>query len=126
LINNFSYTISVGYNKFLFSQPLNIQKGYFILLEQIDGILAVDTSGNATYSDMILSTDGTSVSKMNTILNQRFYLNALNRFDSYYFASFNVSHSYLNVGNYLIKIKIENNTFYKEVQISDCKNELIS
>ena len=121
LISTFSYTISVGYNKFLLSQPMNIQRGYFILLQQVDGKLAVDTSGNATYSDMVLSIDGTSVSKMNTILNHRFYFNALNRFDNYYFANFNVAHSYLNVGYYLMKISIRNYTFEKDFQITDSK-----
>lgn len=121
-IYSFNYTISTGYNKLLLSQPLQIQRGYFILLEQINGKIAIDTSGNATYSDMILSYDESSVSRINTVFNYRFYFNSLSNFSSY-FTSFSFLHSYSKIGTYTIIIKLENlnRTFYHSVDIIDCK-----
>lgn len=121
-IYSFNYTISTGYNKLLLSQPLQIQRGYFILLEQINGKIAIDTSGNATYSDMILSYDESSVSRINTVFNYRFYFNTINPYISYQ-SNLNLVHSYQNTGSYLITIIFSSSIqiFYKILNISDCK-----
>jgi hypothetical protein len=91
------------------------------MLTQYTATIAIDTTGTATYSDMI-STYGI-YSKLNNITNWRFYINTLNNFAAY-ISKINVVHTYANIGLYTINIvflNISNITLQQIVNITDCK-----
>jgi hypothetical protein len=91
------------------------------MLTQTTGKVAIDTTGNATYSDLVWNTT-TQWTKLAEFSNWRFYLTALNNFTSYQ-TYLNIVHSYNLIGLYSISITFASNnqTFQQIVNITDRK-----
>jgi hypothetical protein len=118
---SFNYTINSGYNKILFSQPILVKKGSLIFLTQSPNSsnVAIDKSGNASYSDMIW---GTNLNMLNSSSNWRFYLTTITNYSAYQ-SSLNIQHSYNNIGLYNLSILFtsSNQLYNMLVNITDCK-----
>ena len=119
----FNYAINPGYNKILFSQPILVKKGSLIFLTQTPNAsnVAIDQTGNATYSDMIWGTNLNMLNPLNNS-NWRFYLTAITNFSSYR-SSLNIMHSYSSIGLYNLSILFtsSNQIYNMLVNITDCK-----
>lgn len=118
-----NFTITSGYNKILFDKPYFIQKGSLIILTQqlnSSGI-AIDQSGNASYSDTTWDTNLVNLNS-NSTANWRFYFNTITNFTSYQ-SKFNLVHSYATIGLYEISILFtsSNQVFKQVVNITDCE-----
>lgn len=120
IIYEWVFNINLGYNKLILDQPLPLYKGYFIYLEQISGIIAIDQISNSTYSDLVWNST-TRWTKLAEFLNWRFYLNALTNF-TIYETKLNIVHSYNNTGIYTLSLNFpsSNKTFTQTVNITDC------
>ena len=116
----FPFTIALGYNNLILPQPVSVSKGYFIQLTQGTGKIAIDTTGNASYSDMVWNTT-TQWTKLAEFYNWRFYLTANYNFTSYQ-KLINVLHSYQSIGLYTLSLTFlsSNTVFQQLVNITDC------
>lgn len=124
----FSFTLSLttGYNLIYLNQSIIVRKGYFLLVNQTNGKIAIDTSGsNALYSDLQLSTTNNLWSRLNSSLNYRLYLNTINNFNGYQNV-INISYTYTNIGIYAITFTFpaSNHQFQQIVNVTDCKSFL--
>ena len=119
-VYSYSYTIVVGYNNIILPQPVVVSKGYFIQLTQSTGKVAIDITGNATYSDLVWNTTQ-QWTKLAEFSNLRFYLTPLYNFTSYQ-NTLNVLHTYANIGLYTLSLTFlsSNKTFQQIVNITDC------
>jgi hypothetical protein len=90
-------------------------------LTQNTAKIAIDTTGNASYSDLVWNTT-TQWTKLAEFSNMRFYLTPLTNFSSYQ-TLFNIMHTYKNIGLYNLAITFasSNETFNQIVNITDCK-----
>ena len=90
------------------------------MLSQSTGMIAIDTAGNASYSD--LAWKAPLWSKLSPSSNRRFYLTPLTNFSSYQ-SVLTFSHPYKNIGLYDIAITFNssNQTFVQSVNVTDCK-----
>jgi hypothetical protein len=77
-------------------QPVFVQQGSFIYLNQNTTLIAIDTAGNATYSDMYSSPLGIYYN-LNLNTKWRFYLMPITNFSCYQ-SSFTIAHQYSGVG----------------------------
>ncbi len=104
---SWNLSITVGYNKILFNASVDITKGSLIQLNQSVGTgkVALETLGNATYSDMkwgssltfyyiyrFITGNLTKISP-NKYTNYRFYMNSITEFE-YYQNFFQLVHRY--------------------------------
>lgn len=89
-------------------------------MTQTTGKVAIDTNGNATYSD--LAWYSPLWRKLNPNTNWRFYLTPLTNFSSYQ-AVINLVHTYKSIGiyNLLITFNSSNETYQQTVNVTDCK-----
>lgn len=119
-VYSFPYTIVVGYNNIILPQPVVVLKGYFIQLTQTAGQVAIDITGNATYSDLVWNTTQ-QWTKLAEFSNWRFYLTPIYNFTSYQ-NTLNVLHTYANIGLYTLSLTFlsSNKTFQQIVNITDC------
>lgn len=115
-----SYSIVPGYNKFLLSWPMSINRGMFVYLIQTSGQVAIDTTTNSSYSDMVLNNG--AYYKLNDLTNVRLYLNAITNFTTYT-GRFNLVHTYSSFGLYNLKISFEssNDVLYHSFNVTQCK-----
>jgi len=120
-IFSWTFSITIGNNTILLPAPVTVDQGYYILLTQLTGKVAVDISGNATYSDLVWNTT-TQWTKLAEFFNWRFYLTTINNFTSYQ-NTLNVLHSYSNIGLYTLSLTFlsSNKIFQQIVNITDCK-----
>jgi hypothetical protein len=120
-IYSWNFQISLGYNKIILPQPVYVLKGQFILLTQNTGRIAIDTTGNASYSDLVWNSI-TQWTKLEEFSNCRFYLTTINNFTSYQ-NTLNIIHSYANIGLYTLTITFatSNRVFQKILNITDCE-----
>ena len=81
--------------------------------------IAIDKSGNASYSDMIW---GANLNMLNSSSNWRFYLTTITNSTSYQ-SSLNIQHSYNHIGLYNLSILFtsSNQLYNMLVNITDCK-----
>ena len=105
LCYTWNLTVNIGFNRNLFNRSYDISQGSLIYLNQnSSGKIALETLGNATYSDMkwgnnlvnYFETQITgNLANISGIkyVNYRFYLNALTGLE-YYQNSFNFVHLY--------------------------------
>lgn len=109
-----------GYNRLLIASPVVIYRGSFTYLTQITGQVAVDTTGNASYSDLALING--AYLKLNDFSNWRLYMNALVNM-SVYQSVFSVNHGYLNVGLYNLQISFasSNEVYQYLINVTECK-----
>jgi len=124
-VYTFDYTIALGYNNLILPQPVPVSKGYFIQLFQGTGQIAIDTTGNASYSDLVWNTT-TQWTKLAEFYNWRFYFTPIYNFTSYQNV-LNVLHSYQNIGLYTLSLTFlsSNTTFQQIVNITDCEFQII-
>lgn len=120
--NTWNFTVVSGYNKLYLTNPINVFRGSFIYLTQLTGKIAIDQTGNSTYSDLAWN-NVTFWSKLNEFSNWRFYLSAINGFSSYQ-TNINIVHQYLNTGLYTISISFlsSDQLFQQLINITDCKS----
>ena len=120
MIYSWTFEIKIGNNTLLLPAPVTVNQGNYILLTQGTGKIAVDISGNATYSDLVWNTT-TQWTKLAEFSNWRFYLTTINNFTSYQ-NTLNVLHSYANIGLYTLSLTFlsSNKTFQQIVNITDC------
>ena len=120
ILYNFSFSVNQGYNKLILPQPIIVPKGSLILLTQFNNSInvAIDSSGDALYSDMVV---GNSLLSLSLDSNWRFYLNALTNFSSYQ-TIFSISHAYNSIGiyNIILTFSSSNVVFQQTVNITDC------
>ena len=121
IVHSWSFQLSLGYNSIILPQPVTVYRGNFITLTQNTGLVAVDTSNTASYSDLVWNTT-TQWTKLAEFSKWRFYLLPLTNFSSYQ-TSFNILHAYNNIGLYNLEITFasSNQTFNQIVNITDCK-----
>ena len=119
IVYSWNFQISLGYNSIILPQPVTVPKGSYLVLTQNTGRIAIDTSGNATYSDLVWNTT-TQWTKLAEFYNWRFYLTTLNNFTSYQ-TTFNIKHAYSSIGLYNLSITFASNnqTFQQTVNITD-------
>jgi hypothetical protein len=86
-------------------QPVFVQQGSFIYLNQNTTQIAIDTAGNATYSDMYSSPLGIYYN-LNLNTKWRFYLMPITNF-SCYRSSFVITHQYSGVGLQIITLTFQ-------------------
>jgi hypothetical protein len=121
IIYSWNFQLSLGYNNIILPQPVTVYRGNFIVLTQNTAKIAIDTTGNASYSDLVWNTT-TQWTKLAEFSNMRFYLTPLTNFSSYQ-TLFNIMHTYKNIGLYNLAITFasSNETFNQIVNITDCK-----
>ncbi len=128
---SWNLTVNTGYNRILFNTSYNVKKNSLIYLNQnYSGKIALETIGNATYSDMkwgsnlvnyfetAIIGNLTNISGIKYV-NYRFYLNSLTEFE-YYQNSFNFVHLYED--SFLFNLSVSTLslppiTFYRSVLI---------
>ena len=120
MIYSWTFEINIGNNTLLLPAPVTVNQGNYILLTQGTGKIAVDISGNATYSDLVWNTTK-QWAKLAEFSNWRFYLTTINNFTSYT-NTLNVLHTYANIGLYTLSLTFlsSNKTFQQIVNITDC------
>ena len=121
----FSFTLSLttGYNLIYLNQSITVRKGYFLLVNQTNARIAIDTSGsNAKYSDLQLSTTNNLWTKLSNSANHRLYLDTIDNFKSYQNV-INISYTYANIGIYTITLTFpaSDHQFQHIVNITDRK-----
>lgn len=120
-----TFQITSGYNQLVLPQQVKVAKGNFLVLVQLTGSVAIDTSGGAVYSD--LQWLSMYWSKLNLVSNWRFYLNPI-QVISYYLSSFSLTYKYNSYGSYQCLISDTNNKnlFRDNFNLSSCmfKKEL--
>ena len=99
-----------------------MKKGYFILVNQTIGKIAIDTTGNSQYSDLQYSSTSSLWTKLNTSSNYRLYLDTIDNFNSYQ-STINITYTYANAGIYTITLTFpsSNQIFQQTVNITDCE-----
>ena len=98
---------------------MSVNAGDFPVLIQTTGQVAVDTSGTASFSDMVW---GSTLQKLYSRANWRFYLTTYSNF-SCYNAVFNLTHKYTTNGVYNLTLTLPslNIVYQEEVIITNCK-----
>ena len=120
VIFTWTFTITTGINWIYLPQPVTVYRGYFLKMTQNTGRVAIDSTGNASYTD--LAWQSNIWNRLSSNSNWRFYLMALTNFTSY-FTTFNLLHSYKNIGLYNVTLNFlsSNVSFTQTVNITDCK-----
>jgi len=120
-IYSWNYTLTTGLNFISLSTPVSVYQGNLVLINQITGKIAINTTGNAKYSDLIGQT--TSWSQLNSFANYMLYF--ITQFNSNFLTSiFAISHKYSGIGlyNLTVSLSTSNQSFYAQVvNITDCK-----
>lgn len=123
-VYSWDYEISEGKNIIYFNQPVQVQSGQIIILTQNTGSVAIDSTSNGAYSDLVWQSPFWN--KLSSTSNFRFFLKALTNFTAYQ-SSFQVIHYYQNIGtfNFSITFLNTNYTISNELTISGGKIFLI-
>ena len=121
ILYSWTLNVTVGYNNILLPAPVLVYRGNFLTMTQNTGKVAIDTTGNATYNDLVLQSYVWN--RLNSNSNWRFYLTPLTNFTSY-MTTFNLMHAYKNIGLYNLTLTFgsSNETFTQTVNITDCKD----
>lgn len=92
------------------------------MITQISGIIAIDTTSNSLYSDLIWSPSNNVWNQINLFANNRFYFTYSNSFIGYK-CIFELTHKYPTIGAYNLTISFNtsNQTFQQEVVITESK-----
>lgn len=121
----FIFQLTNGYNLLYLNQTLLMKKGYFIIINQTNAKLAIDTnSTNIQYSDLQLTNN--LWTKLNNTINTRLYFDTIDNFNSYQ-TNFNIQHTYQNIGIYTLTFTFpaSNQIFQHIINVTDCNNFLI-
>lgn len=109
-------------NRLTLDPLVTVNKGNLILIKQIIGKIALDTNGNASYSDlMLLTNQSTTWTKLFIGSNWRLYFRAISGIHNH-IASLTLSHTYSILGSYNISFvsTLMNATFQQMVTLKDC------
>ncbi len=79
IIYNWNFQIKIGNNTLLLPAPVKVNQGNYILLNQLTGRVAIDTTGNSSYSDLVWNST-TQWTKLAEFSNWRFFLTTINNF----------------------------------------------
>ena len=93
---------------------MKVKKGNMILLNNVKnfyksyyGLISVDTTGDATYSDYYCVPKSNSLLKLNNAKNYRIFFQA-NIDEFYYLSRFKAIQTYENFGSYTFKVNFNN------------------
>ena len=123
---SWNFSVSSGYNKIYLNQSYSVSRGNLVKLTQLAANLAIDKSGNTNFSDFNIDNINIGVfSRLNNLINYRFYLNALSNFKSYQ-SNFAITRSYRNAGIYSMSITFLSSslTYYQTINVTDSKNAI--
>ena len=124
VINQWTYTMTIGLNTFYLDQPLTVYRGnFFLIVLSNSGKLAIDTSTNLTYSDMAWQSPyGQIWANLSLNYYLRFYFKTLNNFSSF-INTFTLQHKYPFTGLFNLSLTFlsSNTVFQQIVNITDCK-----
>ena len=101
VLYSWNFNILVGYNVLTLTESVTVPCGSFVILNQLTGKIGIDTSGNASFSDMVYMYS--SYYNLTRLSNWRLYLNAIVTLFNYK-STFNVIHKYLSIGTYNLNI----------------------
>lgn len=101
VLNSWTFNITTGNTILLLPQSFLAPKDSFIYLTQTGGVVALDSSGNATYSDMAVYYS--SYYNLSSLNNQRLFIKPLSNFTTYQY-SFSLTHTYPIAGLYNLNI----------------------
>lgn len=123
IIFSSDYQVSSGYNVIYLSQPIVLNKGNFIWLNQTSARIALDKTGNTLISDLYWQLPAWI--RMSASSNWRFYFNALTNFSSYQNV-INLLNRYNKTGLYNVSITLmsSNEKTYQTILVTDCKRYL--
>ena len=123
VLKSWDFQINTGYNKLYLPQATTVQQGSIIKLIQSTGLVALDQSGSASFSDLTLTSN--QWANLYSQTNWRFYLNTTNDFElKYYKTSFNLNRQYTMPGLYNLTISYQNIFFEQTINVSICNNYL--
>lgn len=116
---NWSFTITSGYNRILLDYPKAVRRGQMIYLTQNTANVAIDTTAVAPYSDIAWKS---YLEKINQFSNNRFYLDSITNYTSYYIP-ISLYYSYSDPGLYNLRFSYSNcnKTYQQNITITDCK-----
>ncbi len=123
VLYSWNFSVSSGYNKIYLNQSYPVSRGNLVGLTQMNATIAIDTSGNTSFSDFNIDNIATGIySQLNNLINYQFYLNALINFTSYQ-SNFAITHSYKNASLYNMSITFLNSnlTYYQAINVTDSK-----
>jgi len=117
---SWNFTITTGFNTLSLSTHVSVGQGNLVLIKQITGKIAICTTGNATYSDLVGQT--LSWLQLNQSQKNRFYFNPLFT-NSMYAGLFSISHQYTAIGLYTVSITFatSSQSYVQVVNITDCR-----
>jgi hypothetical protein len=120
ILYTWNYTITAGLNIINLSAPASVYQGSLVFLNQITGRIAINTTGNAKYSDLVGQT--ASWSQLNSFANYMLYLNTL-FYSNFSTSIFSITHQYSVIGLYNLMISLSsiNQSYNQVVNITDSK-----
>jgi hypothetical protein len=101
VLYSWNFNILLGYNVLTLTESVTVPCGSFVILNQLTGKIGIDTSGNASFSDMVYMYS--SYYNLTRLSNWRLYLNAIVTLFNYK-STFNVIHKYSSIGTYNLNI----------------------
>ena len=118
VIYSWAFTVTAGINWLYLPRPVTVYRGNFIYLSQNTAKIAIDTSGNASFSD--LAWQSSVWNSLSSNSKWRFYLTPITNLTIYQ-TSFSLSHTYKSIGLYNISLTFlsANETFIQVVNITD-------
>lgn len=110
ITHNFTYSVTVGYNRFDLDYPRQVSKGSLVLLDSSSGTqIAIDANGiNYLYSDKIVN--GSNLVSISRNKNQALYFNSL-IITPYYTNRYDFQYHYNIFGFYNIQVKLGKSLF---------------
>ncbi len=121
VVSSWNFTVALGYNKIILSQPIFVKKGFiFYVAQNLDsGKIALDISGNSLYCDIAWKP---YLEKISPQINYRFFLTPLTNF-SLYFNEIVLYHTYQKYGIYNVTLNFlsSNQKFQSVMNITNCK-----
>ena len=116
---SWNFTITTGLNVISLSTPVPVYMGNLVLINQITGKIAINTTGNAKYSDLVGQT--TTWSQLNSFANYMLYFKS-QFYSNFLTNTFTISHKYTGVGlyNLTISFSTSSQSFTQVVNITDC------
>lgn len=119
---SWEFNITTGINDLQLDNPVLVKRGNLILVNQITGKIAIDTTSISKYSDLVWSQSNNVWSQLNAINNYRFFFKYSNPFVGYK-CNFELTHKYANLGSYNLTISFDtsNQTYQQLITITEGK-----
>ena len=119
-IYSWDFNLTQGLNKILFSSPYIVERGQLLILTQNTARIAIDSSKNYSYSDLVLFSNNCSRLSLNN--NFRFFVKPLTN-HTLYQTTFFINRVYQSIGYFNLSLNFfSSNSFFNEtIKITDCK-----